>query len=624
MRRRRHSARWSYILLLAFLSACGGGSGGGSGYGGGVSDPAPADKKYNILLIMADDLGVNDIAIFNGNTEIDTPNLDALAAEGVRFTRHYADAVCSPARSALLSGQYPARTGFVPNGRGLSPELITLPEALESRGYSTWHIGKWHLGEELRAAWPDAQGFEHWFGYLNQWLLAGDYQDSKTVLSGPRYNNPWLVEDGADGRYYQGHLEEILTEKAMGALESLAAGDKPWFLNIWFNAPHEPMQPAQQFAERYDNTSAGKYRALVNQLDYNVGQILQLLDRTGQRDNTIVVFLSDNGGTNRYMDNNYPFFGNKNTYFEGGVRTPLIIRWPDGSAAGSVYDGAAAIYDLYPTLMAAAGLPVPVGLDGVNLLPDMARGTSPERDLFWEDLLRFALRTGDGKWLLTNDSNVTREDPLYLADIKNKPAGAVDVSQSNQEETDRLAGRYQQWHKEIHRVALVRELDSSGYGTLSGSDFLRTPGYGDFAFAVGVERGFEGNLASQEGVWSLRVDPAGMLISDFQAIQLSGVLDTARNCHSVIVSANFAPKIPGVPKVSDALTLNLYIDGVLVDAYAGVGKLDTRNFAAPTVMGEPGKQPGFRLSDPILLSTAVERSFQWPVSAIDRQVCGAG
>ena len=620
----RPSARWSYIILLFLLSACGGGSGGGSGGGVSVPDPPPAKKNYNILLIMADDLGFNDVAVFTGNTAVDTPNLDELAAEGVRFTRHYADSVCSPARAALLSGLYSARTGFVPNGRGLTPEIITLPEALESRGYSTWHIGKWHVGDELPAAWPGAQGFEHWFGYLNQWLLAGDYRDPNVVKSGPRYNNPWLVEDGAEGRYYEGHLEDILTEKAKNAMESLAAGDKPWFLNIWFNAPHEPMQPAPQFAERYDDSSAGKYRALVNQLDYNVGELLQLLDQVGQRDNTIVVFLSDNGGTNRYMDNNYPFYGEKTTYYEGGVRTPLIIRWPDGRAAGSVYDGALAIYDLYPTLMAAAGLPVPAGLDGVNMLPDIDRGTSPARDLFWSNLLGFSVRTGDGKWLLTKDTEGVGNDPLYLADLENEPSGAVDVSESNPSETDRLSGLYQQWIKEIHRIPLVRELDGSGYGTLTGWDFLRTPGYGDFTFAIGVEQGFEGNLANQEGIWSLRWEPDGTVIADFQGIRLSGAPDASRDCHSVIVSGNFTPRIPGIPKVSDTLALNLYIDGQLAEAYDGGGKLDAGNFAAPTVIGEPGIQSGLRLYEPILLNVIVERSYQWPVSVIDRQVCDPG
>ncbi|MBK6511633.1 MAG: sulfatase-like hydrolase/transferase [Haliea sp.] len=139
-------------------------------FSGGTVFPLKAvferdDTKPNILLIMADDLGYNDLAINNDNTQIDTPNMDQLARDGVRFTRHYASTVCSPARAALLTGYHPERLGYLPNGRGISPAIETLPERLQQEGYTTWHIGKWHIGDLERTAWPDHQGFYHWFGF---------------------------------------------------------------------------------------------------------------------------------------------------------------------------------------------------------------------------------------------------------------------------------------------------------------------------------------------------------------------------------------------------------------------------------------------------------------------------
>ena len=184
--------------------------------------------KPNILVIMVDDLGYNDLAINNDNTDIDTPHMDQIARDGVRFTRHYATVVCSPARAAFLTGMYPERLGYIPNGPGISPEIITLPERLKEAGYTTWHIGKWHIGDLERTAWPDYQGFDHWFGFLNQWRLAGLHVDSELQMTTPRYNDPWLEGDAESGRFFPGHLENILTDKAIEVISDLQAAQTPW------------------------------------------------------------------------------------------------------------------------------------------------------------------------------------------------------------------------------------------------------------------------------------------------------------------------------------------------------------------------------------------------------------
>jgi len=157
---------------------------------------------------MADDLCYNDLAINNDNTDIDTPHMDQIARDGVRFTRHYATAVCSPARAAFLIGMY--------------------PERLKEEGYTTWHIGKWHIGDLERTAWPDYQGFDHWFGFLNQWRLVGLHVDSALQMTMPRYNDPWLEGDAESGRFFPGHLENILTDKAIEVISDLQAAQTPW------------------------------------------------------------------------------------------------------------------------------------------------------------------------------------------------------------------------------------------------------------------------------------------------------------------------------------------------------------------------------------------------------------
>jgi arylsulfatase A-like enzyme len=612
---------WLTLVMASLLMACGGGGGGGGNDNTPAPEPIPEMAKPNILLIMADDLGVNDISIYNGNTAIDTPNLDALAKDGVRFTQHYADSVCSPARAALLSGQHPVRTGFTPNGRGISPDLLTLPEALSDQGYATWHIGKWHIGETQRQAWPDYQGFDHWFGFLNQWLLAGDHRDENTPLSGPRYNNPWLMGDTESPRYHKGHLEDILTDRALSALQTLADGEKPWFLNLWFFGPHEPVQPAPHFAQNYPDTGPGRYRALISQLDYNIGRVLKLLDQTGQRNNTIVVFLSDNGGTNRYVDSNYPYFGRKGSYYRGAVRTPLIIQWPRSEAAGSVYDGPIAIYDIYPTLMAATDLPIPPALDGLNLLPDITDGKTQQRELFWENILGFAMLSVDGSRWLSRNPWMSPDEPIFLANLDNDPAGAIDEHKTYPGDVIRLDNRHHRWQRNIYQVNTEADLDDFGHGELTAADFLRTPGYGEFTFAIGVERGYQGNLARQDPIWSLRAKADGSVEARFQKVTLNGHPLSNDECYSLVVSGMFSPRIPGIPNVRNHMWLNLYIDGVLVDSYTGRGKMDVKNTAAATIIGEPSKQGNLRLSEPVVLNTTVERSLIWTSQTLDQRAC---
>lgn len=200
---------------------------------------------------------------------------------------------------------------------------------------------------------------------------------------------------------------------------------------------------------------------------------------------------------------------------------------------------------------------------------------------------------------------------------RHDPAGAIDVSNEYPKEVVRRTAAYQEWQKQIYEIDMVSARDSQGQGKLTGSDFLRTAGFGKFTFAIGVELGFKGNLAKQDNVWSLSIDANGEVLADFQ---LRGSLANARTCHVVAVSGTFTPRILGIRNVRDTVEMSLYVDGTLVDTYSGVAKLNDSHFAKPTVIGESDGQE-HRLFEPVLLNIAVDRSSSWSASSIEQRVC---
>jgi arylsulfatase A-like enzyme len=619
------------ILLAGLLAAACGGGGGGSGSSPGASsgEPAPAEvpeapaisKTPNILLIVADDLGYNDLSINNDNNAIDTPNLDQLAREGVRFTRHYATTVCSPARAALLTGQYPERNGYLPNGRGLSAELVTLPERLQEEGYSTWHIGKWHIGDRQRTAWPDHQGFDHWFGFLNQWRLAGKREGGELVPAGPRYQNPWLQGDSDPGSYYEGHLENILTDKAIEVLADLGSSGDPWFLNLWYYAPHAPISPAEEFAALYPDTKQGRYRALVNQLDSNIGRVLAQLEAMGALEETIVVVVSDNGGTNREIDNNAPFPGTKSTLFEGGLRTPLIIRWPDASYNRQVLDEVVSIQDLYPTLLDAVGLVPGSDLDGQSIYPTV-RGDAapPQRSRFWEHIASYSVLSADGRWRLYQLGPIFyQERPASLYDYLVDPTATVEIVPTPEELLSQLRAEYRSWYDDVHTVKARYTAQGSG-GTLTGMDFLRTPGFGGYTFGLGFSAGYSGPLVSQVGIWDMSVIGSTVMVN-FGDLVLSGVIDEVRECHSVVVTGEFYLHISPT-RGPDNTDLRLYIDGREVASAGAEQALRVDDPTVATIVGDPMLAPGSgKIYPPVVLKTQLEQSVVWTPASFSEALC---
>jgi arylsulfatase A-like enzyme len=366
--------------------------------------PASAAPPPSIVLFLIDDLGWHDIGA-NGSTYYQTPNIDRLAREGVRFTDAYAAcALCSPTRAAVMTGRYPARmmlTDWLPSGRwnpkaklregrfvrGLPLEEFTIAEALREAGYRTASIGKWHLGSEPFSL-PEHHGFEvniagnghgapgnYFFPYDGNWAIP-------TTGLRAKWN---VLPDGKPGEY----LTDRLTDEAVKFIRENRA--KPFFLYFPHYGVHTPLQAKKEVVAKYEKVPTAQqqgkptYAAMVESVDDSVGRVMSTLRELGLDQNTLVIFTSDNGGFSN-ATSNAPLRANKGASYEGGIRVPLIVRWPGVARPGLVSAEPVISTDLYPTCLAAAGLPLrpQQHCDGLNLQPLLTGGASLERTaLFW-------------------------------------------------------------------------------------------------------------------------------------------------------------------------------------------------------------------------------------------------
>ena len=381
-------------------------------------------RNPNIVLILADDMGYGDLSLFNDGLS-STPVLDSLIGESVCLTQHYsASPICAPARAALLTGRYPHRTGAIETRelRGLCNLALretTLAEVLKESGYATGLVGKWHSGSLGSQYHPNARGFDEFFGFRSGWQ---DYYRWVLDRNG-RYER-------SDGRY----LTDVFTQEAIRFIEGHR--HSPFFLHLCYNAPHDPLQaPPEEvraFADTGEFTSAvSTIYGMIRRMDSGIGRVLAALRRVGVAENTIVVFTSDNGpqfgGVAEACHDrfNCGFNGSKSLVYEGGIRVPLILRWPAGLDGGHEFHGMVHFCDWFPTLLAAAGESPPVepSLDGVNVLP-VLRGenaTLPERR-FWqwnryrpEVISNAAMRDGDMKLVRPPIEETMWTDPAEMA-----------------------------------------------------------------------------------------------------------------------------------------------------------------------------------------------------------------
>ena len=401
----------------------------------GTKEAQPSARPPNIVFILADDLGYADVSCY-GRPDLSTPNIDGIAAQGFRFLQAYANsAVCTATRTALITGryQYRLRLGLEEPlagnpDVGLPPEHPTLPSLLKKAGYSSTLVGKWHLGAFPKFG-PLKSGYDHFYGFR------GGALDYFSHLAGGKEG---LWDD--DVAIHQvGYLTDLLGSRAVDVVNGYAKSGRPFMLSLHFNAPHWPWEAPGDEAESerlrqpgsggladFDGGSQKTYQRMIEEMDKQIGRVLQALHANGLTENTIVIFTSDNGGE-RFADT-WPFTGKKTELLEGGLRIPAIISWPARIPRGETTGQVSISMDWAPTLLAAAGaMPDPAyPLDGMNLLPMLTQNAKPvSRKLFWryKANAQRAARDGDYKFLKILDNtflfNVV-EDPLERANLKER------------------------------------------------------------------------------------------------------------------------------------------------------------------------------------------------------------
>ncbi len=385
----------------------------------------------NIVFFLADDLGWQDVG-FHGS-EIQTPNLDRLAAEGTQLDQFYVQPVCSPTRGALLTGRYPMRLGLQCGvvrpwaDHGLPLEERTLPRALREAGYTTAICGKWHLGHARREQLPMARGFDHQYGHYNGAL---DYFTHlrEDVLDWHRDDRP-LEEEGYTTTLIGQEATRLVNEHDFAS---------PLFLYVPFNAPHSPLQAPDEYLERYadiQDAKRQKYAAMVTALDDAVGEVVSALDERNVRDQTLILFCSDNGGPEELGANNGPLREGKSTLYEGGVRVPAVACWPGVVPAGEVTSGMIHIVDMYPTLLGLAGVSLDqkLPLDGVDVWSVITRQAESPRQEILLNTTPFHGAVRQGNWKLVKNgqinANATSGSPTDRYEL-------FDLSSPQGEETD--------------------------------------------------------------------------------------------------------------------------------------------------------------------------------------------
>ncbi len=360
-----------------------------------VASLAQAADRPNVLVIMADDLGYHDLG-FQGSEHIKTPNIDQLAAQGMRFTDgHVAASVCSPSRAGFITGRYQQRFGHEgnapPHAKGMDVNERTIANAFKALGYRTAVFGKWHLGDTPEFH-PNVRGFDEFYG-----LLGGgrNYWYNKEKSDRPDSHD--ASQHNGEPIKFEGHFTDWLGEKAVEFIDETK--DQPFFAFLSFTAPHTPLQSKPEDMEAL-GLPKNNYAGLIYGMDRNIGYVIEALKRSGKLENTLIWFLSDNGGI-AGQSSNAPLSGKKGYKFEGGQRVPFLLYWKGRVPAGKEYGEMVSSLDIFATSVKASGgsLKQERPLDGVDLMPYITGKQSgiPHRQLYWRKLDCAALRDGDWK-----------------------------------------------------------------------------------------------------------------------------------------------------------------------------------------------------------------------------------
>lgn len=398
----------------------------------GATTVLHAQDQPNIILIMCDYMGYADTEPF-GSHDIKTPSISKLAEQGVKYTNFYSAApVCSPARGAILTGLYPFHNGIETNmgksHEGLTSKFPSIASKLKKQGYRTAFIGKWHLGYSEEAS-ANANGFDHYFGF-NDWSI--DYYSHKTHSGSSLYKNDRPIE-------VEGYITNVFTDNAIEFINEQPS--KPFFLSLFYNAPLPPLQVPGKPKDIRDkttwhNNTREDYVKVVENVDENIGRILEDLKKKGLFENTIVVFTYDHGGKD-YVNHGELFHGFA-TLWEGGIRVPLIIRHPLEKKPNTIDSRLAINMDVTATLLNAASVPIE-DLDGVDLL---SNEIDIERELHWKFRSQSAIR--QGKWKLIYDAS-----SKLLFNLDEDPSERYDVGYKFPSVKDNLIDKLELWKKEI-------------------------------------------------------------------------------------------------------------------------------------------------------------------------------
>jgi arylsulfatase A-like enzyme len=435
-----------------------------------VAQTRSTGRKPNVILFLADDLGCHDMGAW-GAADLKTPNIDALAAAGARFTNWYAAApVCAPSRAALLTGRYPIRAGVPNNGQPLQPTEQTIASLLKPAGYETGLFGKWHLGNTADTV-PNAHGFDRFFGFHSGCI---DFYSHRYYWGEPRkvnYHDLWRdrTEIFEDGQY----STELFAREAVQFVRDNRSN--PFFLYVPFNGVHYPMHAPRKYVDRFPDLEPERrmYAAMLSAVDDGVGLVMRALRELHLTDNTLVFFTADNGATREPRaglnqqpakgGDNRPFRGNKFSAFDGGMHVPMVMSWPGVIPKGQVLPQVGNHVDLLPTICRAAGAQVPADrtMDGFDALPmAVSREASRHDAIFWSSQGQLAVRRGS--WKLVQNGKIfdgtpggarplEGDDALFLSNLDQDPGESKNLRRQNPAIVDQLLTLAEKWLADVKK-----------------------------------------------------------------------------------------------------------------------------------------------------------------------------
>lgn len=417
----------SFTFVLVFLSM------------GCDSGKLKSDQQPNIIVILLDDAGYVDFG-FMGSEDLETPRIDELASKSTVFTdAHVTASVCAPSRAGLITGRYQQRFGSECNGTGenmgTDPGETTIADAMKTAGYTTIAIGKWHLGHTVDYI-PNNRGFDEFYGFLG---------GSRSYFPLEKPNALHRLMHNTEPVEFSGYLTDVFGDKSVEYIEQYK--DVPFFMYLSFNAVHTPMDAKKEHLEKYDGHSRQKLAAMTWSLDENIGKVLDKIELEGLEENTMIWFLSDNGGANNNQASNGYLKGWKGNKYEGGHRVPFMVSWPETIPENKSFDGLSSSLDIFSTSVAAAGIDSyeGKGLDGVNLMPYLTgeQTGNPHEQLYWRKDQAAASRMNEFKLIRLRDYG------FRLYNLSADIVETTDLSLTDTATFNMLKSSLEHWEKEL-------------------------------------------------------------------------------------------------------------------------------------------------------------------------------